>query len=268
MTLRCFLCSLAACSTLLCSHPGLAQDSNPYLASISIERADADQPITAGLAQLTLHVRDPVLVTGALSSIDGIEVIAANADTVSIQFVENPTVMGQPDDTFRRNTFVIDFDEESILSLDSILRSTLMEKPSTDNLVSFVYEHIENKNYSRTFDLASRVAESGEGDCTEHAVLLTALARSSGYYARVVFGILIVDTASASFAYGHAWSEIHDGTNWQIEDATMPELGPSIHQVRYLPVAILDDEGPGFSLAMFRAINSLPAKITGFANQD
>ena len=38
----------------------------------------------------------------------------------------------------------------------------------------FVYEHMEDKNYSKAMASAADAFESGEGDCTEHACLLAA----------------------------------------------------------------------------------------------
>lgn len=259
---------LAACATFFFSLPGFAEDSNPYLASISIERTQSGQQMTEGYAQLTMHVSDPGRAASALSAIDGVEVVASGEHTVRIVFIEKPTVSGQPDEEFRHSTFVIDFEEASVLSLSKDLHAALEQQPSTDQLVDYVYEHISDKTYARAFDFASQVATSGRGDCTEHAVLLAALARASGYHARVVFGTLILDTASDSYAFGHAWTEIHDGVDWQIRDATRPEDDQAMQHVRYLPSGLLANEGPGYSLAMFQAIDAMPKNITDFGKVD
>ena len=58
-----------------------------------------------------------------------------------------------------------------------------------------------------------------EGDCTEHAVLLAALARSRGIPARVAIG-LVYQPATQSFAY-HMWNELWVGDHWFPLDSTL-----------------------------------------------
>src|SRR5207302_1064722 len=50
---------------------------------------------------------------------------------------------------------------------------------------SFVHDYIKNKSLSRAFATASEVLETKEGDCTEHAVLFSALAKISGIPTRL-----------------------------------------------------------------------------------
>jgi transglutaminase-like putative cysteine protease len=107
---------------------------------------------------------------------------------------------------------------------------------------------------ARGWDLASVVARSGAGDCTEHAVLLAALARSVGRPARVVVGVLLAVTGDGVAAFGHAWAEIHDGKVWQVVDATpVAEQG----RVRYLPLFALEDESAGYAMALATATQAV-----------
>lgn len=243
-----------------------ADDDSPYLASISIERAPGAADAFGETLQSVLHVNDPAKTAHFLSGVDGLEIIASNEDTVTVQYLEKPTVAGAPPDQFGLSTWVVDFDEDSVKALVNDIATGLEAPPTVDELENYVYEHITNKSYSRAFDLASQVAASGQGDCTEHAVLLAALARAKGFHARVTFGNLILVTDTGLFAFGHAWTEIHDGEQWQIRDATMPANDLSVKQLRYLPAAILADEGPGYVLSMIDAISTMPVRISGVAN--
>lgn len=249
-------------AVLLCALSAHADNNLPYLSSIPIERAHTDNETPSTSSRSTLHVNDTGRSTLSLSAIDGLQILSTDEHTISVEFVDRPTVSGDVEEAFRSSTFVIDFDEDSIRSLLDDLMANFDETPSVQNLVTFVYEHIEDKTYSRSFDLASQVATNGAGDCTEHAVLLAALARASGYYARIAFGTLIVELDSGLYAFGHAWAEIHDGEDWQIRDATLPESQPDLRQLRYLPVALLNDEGPGYSLSLIDAVSSFPTRIT------
>jgi len=69
-------------------------------------------------------------------------------------------------------------------------------------------------------------------------------------------------------AYGHAWTEIYIDGNWKIMDATLPSETQISARPRYLPISILEDEGPGYSLSLFGVLASMPSKITGVSNLD
>ncbi len=245
-----------------------ANDELPYMARIVVERATNE---TVGLGESVrsiLHIGEPTFAIASLSAVNGVQIVSFDKSTVQIEFARRPTIAAQPDKQHRINSFVIDFEEASVQRLGEDLRSRHERRPAVDEIVTYVHEHIGNKSYSRGFDLASQVAESGEGDCTEHAVLLAALARSNGYAARVIVGVLLLDDTLETLAFGHAWTEIHDGSAWQIKDATMPaaDVGPG--NVRYLPVSTLDDEGPGYGLSMLYIVQAMPSKITGLSNPD
>lgn len=90
-------------------------------------------------------------------------------------------------------------------------------------LERYVHSAIAKKNFSQAFSTAAEVAESREGDCTEHAVLLAALARACGIPSRVAIGLVYVESAGG-FGY-HMWTEVYlDGT-WKPLDAIMGQGG-------------------------------------------
>lgn len=115
---------------------------------------------------------------------------------------------------------------------------------SPERLRELVDAAIPDESMGRGWDLASRVATTGSGDCTEHAMLLTALARAAGLPARVALGVLLVQEQGRVHAFGHAWSEIHDGASgrWRPLDAT--PLPQQVDAVVHLPTALLADEVP------------------------
>jgi hypothetical protein len=83
-------------------------------------------------------------------------------------------------------------------------------------LARFVNEHLTNDDTSVGYASAAWAFEAGAGDCTEHSVLLTAMARSVGVPARVVNGYLY--TGGAFWA--HAWTEVWIGGTWYAIDST------------------------------------------------
>jgi len=90
-------------------------------------------------------------------------------------------------------------------------------------LEKYVHDKIAKKNFSQAFATAAEVAESREGDCTEHAVLLAALARASHIPSRVAIGLVYTEQAEG-FGY-HMWTEVYLDGQWIPLDATLGEGG-------------------------------------------
>jgi transglutaminase-like putative cysteine protease len=87
-------------------------------------------------------------------------------------------------------------------------------------LSDHVYRTLE-KAYGASHDRASDVLASGKGDCTEHAVLLVALARAVGIPARGVHGLVYAQYEDGQHAlYWHAWVEIRSAGEWIAMDPT------------------------------------------------
>lgn len=101
-------------------------------------------------------------------------------------------------------------------------------------LSDHVHERLE-KAYGASHDRASDVLAAGKGDCTEHSVLLVALARALGIPARPVHGLVYAQYADGAHAlYWHAWVEVRSAGEWipldptfgqPVADATHVALG-------------------------------------------
>jgi hypothetical protein len=80
------------------------------------------------------------------------------------------------------------------------------------------------KTLGQSRDRASEVLSSGQGDCTEHALLFTALARAAGVPARPVYGLVYTRYGDGQDAlYWHAWVEVRSGDEWIALDPTFGE---------------------------------------------
>jgi transglutaminase-like putative cysteine protease len=84
---------------------------------------------------------------------------------------------------------------------------------------AFVQRSIKEKNFSQAFASAADVAKSLEGDCTEHAVLLAALARANNIPARVAIGLVYMPS-DQGFGY-HMWNELWIDGRWIPLDGTL-----------------------------------------------
>ncbi len=90
-------------------------------------------------------------------------------------------------------------------------------------LERYVSQLITKKGFSQAFATAAEVAENPTGDCTEHAVLLAALARARGIPARAAMGLVYMQ-GNQSFGY-HMWNEVYVGGRWIPIDATLGRGG-------------------------------------------
>jgi len=90
-------------------------------------------------------------------------------------------------------------------------------------LEEYVRRYVTKKDFSQAFATAAEVAENPVGDCSEHAVLLAALARARGIPARVAIGLVYMQ-GSGAFGY-HMWSEVHVQGRWIPMDATLGRGG-------------------------------------------
>jgi hypothetical protein len=90
-------------------------------------------------------------------------------------------------------------------------------------LERFVHDRIRAKNFSQTLATAADVARTLEGDCTEHAMLLAALARAVHIPARIAIGLVYV-SSQQGFGY-HMWNDLWIDGQWTPFDATLGQGG-------------------------------------------
>ncbi|MEM8930839.1 MAG: transglutaminase domain-containing protein, partial [Acidobacteriota bacterium] len=108
-----------------------------------------------------------------------------------------------------------------------------------------VAAHLSDKNLDSVLATAEEAATQRSGDCTEHAVLLTALLRADGVPARIATGLIYVDAFAGKrdlFAY-HMWSQAYLGGRWVDLDATLD--GATSFDAAHLTLgtSALDDDG-------------------------
>lgn len=134
-------------------------------------------------------------------------------------------------------------------------------------LSAFVHNYINEKNLGVGFASAGEVAETAEGDCSEHAVLLAALGRAAGLPARVAAGLLYLPNyAGKRHIMGyHMWTQFYfpDYQGWVDFDATRPEaqLGPT--RVALFYSTLDDDSLAQIGLELINMIGNLQISVQG-----
>lgn len=115
------------------------------------------------------------------------------------------------------------------------------------NLVAEVNEHMRGATDYVGYATALEAEGSRNGDCTEHALLLAAVARASGLSARVVSGLAYSGrfTRRHDVFSPHAWVQVWDGRRWTSYDSGLGEFDST-----HIALAIGDGSPADFSGVM------------------
>jgi hypothetical protein len=173
--------------------------------------------------------------------------VRALTDATSFEYTVGayPQIVGPADRTWLEATFVVDFDQPEFALLKTEMAG-LGSRPTRAQIVEFVNRTVD-EHTPRGWDLASVVAKRRQGDCSEHAVLTTALARMYGIPTRVTVGVALISDGKDFAAYGHAWTDMQENGKWVVADAAMLEMAAN---VRYIPMSLMEDEGMGYVMSL------------------
>ncbi len=143
--------------------------------------------------------------------------------------VAGPPLPGEAQEVeeFLKPSPLVDSDHPQVVALArSVLPQAEASWPLAAALQRVTHERIASKEFSLAMASASEALERGRGDCTEHAVLLAALARARGIPARLAYGLVYLP-GSRSFAF-HMWTELWLHGRWVPWDAAWnePFVGP------------------------------------------
>jgi len=125
----------------------------------------------------------------------------------------------------------------------------------------YVKRAVRSKNFSTAFATAAEVADSLEGDCTEHAVLFAALCRARQIPARVAMG-LVYYRPEGGFAY-HMWTEVWIEDRWIPLDATLGRGGIGGGHLKIAHANLAGAEAYSVFLPAQQVIGQLELEIVG-----
>ncbi len=133
---------------------------------------------------------------------------------------------------YLQSTPSLQSDEPGIRKLArSIIGSERDPLKQSKALMSWVYKSL-GQSMDANSSTALQVLATRTGDCTEHALLFTSLARSVGIPAREVSGLAYIETPQPTFGW-HAWSEINDGRAWISMDPTWNEARVDVSHIKF-----------------------------------
>ena len=123
-------------------------------------------------------------------------------------------------------------------------------------LCRWVNENVSDKNLEVGFGSALQTLESRAGDCTEHTVLLIALARAVGIPARVCAGIVYVRDAF----YYHFWPEVYVG-EWVAMEPTLGQIQADANHIQLAGSTLESDSMLEFGEGAMRTLNQLEIEV-------
>jgi len=238
--------------------------SQTNFSQVSIELDVGQSLPLSNKVSFDVQVADTEGLINVLNSWKNVTAQSIDNESLRVSLIGPPVFSNEFKEQYLANTFVVDIEEESIKEFVSVFNENVNKPLDLLELTKFVNSYISEPTYVNSFNIASVVADQRSGDCTEYAVLSTALARSLGIPSKVVFGSVILEGEDRVIAYGHAWSEVFIDEQWQILDAAL--YGAQAKQSFYFPVGELSNEGPGFSLSVFELVGRLPIKISRLKN--
>ncbi len=124
------------------------------------------------------------------------------------------------------------------------------------NLCRWVHQSIWNKNLNTGFGSSLQTLESLEGDCTEHTVLMIALARAVGIPARICAGIVFQHDAF----YYHFWPEVYVGM-WVAMEPTLGQLQADASHIQLAGSTFESDSMFEFGEGVIRTLNQLEIDV-------
>lgn len=246
--------------SLLGSAASRAQDSL-LLSSIPLTTIDSSDISSADQISFLYESTNASATQALLLKNTSLAVGPVENKQFEIKLKRGSVLPGTRLDKYLESSFVIDNEEEATQAFLKGFKARGARSGSSKlkAIVAYVSAYITNTTYIHNFHIASKVAQSRSGDCTEFAVLTTALARANDMQARIVNGIVFVEEESGVQAYGHSWSEVWLEDAWQVADAAL--YGLDNKKLFHLPIGALENEGPGFAMAMAGIINYFPERI-------
>ncbi len=127
---------------------------------------------------------------------------------------------------------------------------------ASKKLCKWVYKSITEKKLTGGFNSSLKTLESRSGDCTEHTVLLIAMARSVGIPARICSGLVF----SKDAFYYHFWPEVYVGT-WVQMDPSLGQIIADANHVQLQGNILESDTMREYTEGIFRTLNQLEIDI-------
>lgn len=208
--------------------------------------------------------RDPaeVFSRGASQRVQRLDAQRAELQVVALRpdsALTPPAEVPPTDDDRRPNSLVQSNDPAVVALARAAAPGETDEWRLAVALEALVRERVRNRNFTQALASAADVVRSGEGDCTEHAVLLAAVCRARGLAARVAIGLVYVPTSNG-FAY-HMWNEVWIHDRWIPLDATLARQGIGCGHLKLVTSSLQGVDAYAAFLPVFQVLGKLELEV-------
>ncbi|MCA9052400.1 MAG: transglutaminase family protein [Planctomycetaceae bacterium] len=233
-------------------------------------RSPRPESITYRIA-LPDGIPDSLIPEAATQRVERVDDHTVDVTVASIRpqaLPDESTAKATTDPTYLASTAMAKSDDDAIVRL---AREAAPEDAASSvvavALEKRVHTWLNRKNMSTNLATASEVVRSREGDCTEHAVLLTALLRARKIPARTVVGLVYWGEYSA-FA-GHAWAEAWLNGRWVPLDATQAQGGIGVDHIKLGDSSLADGDAGmiAASVSTWRLLDKAQIEIVSPAKE-
>lgn len=160
-------------------------------------------------------------------------------------------------DKFKKSTVYIQADQPALRAkATEILDGEKDAWKAAKKLCRWVHNNIYDKNLKIGFGSALHTLESLEGDCTEHTVLLIALARSVDIPARACMGLVFQRDAF----YYHFWPEVYVG-EWVAMEPTLGQIQADANHIQLTGGQFESNSMLEFGEGVMRTLNQLEIEV-------
>ncbi len=246
----------------------MIQPDRPLLKPRTLRRATYDLSITAD--DKALPVTRQALLTTSVQTVqwkdDHHVRVKVDLARPTSKAGKQAAIQGAaPEASYLRATPILNHEDPVVMKLiQKALPAKLPAAQQAERLRQFVHQFIETKDLSVGFATASEVAQTAQGDCSEHGVLLAAMLRGIEIPSRVVSGLIYVDRflgQEGVFGY-HMWTQAWLNGRWVDLDATLP--GSSGFDAAHIALGVSStDEGQTMNdlVRMLPLIGRLKIKV-------
>lgn len=189
-------------------------------------------PVAAESVRYELSFSQPVQAGFPESPIQ--KTIFSGARSVCIQLSRKPDSQNsQPNpfdfEMYTMPTEIVDFDNAIFTEISDYFLPDSAKLPENQlkQLWKKVHQYIVFKDSTTQLSRASEAAQQRRGDCTEHAILFAAIARSGGIPTQLIIGLRAVEqNGQHSFAL-HMWNRCYLGSAFiDIDPSCTMEVNP------------------------------------------
>ena len=119
-------------------------------------------------------------------------------------------------------------------------------------ICQWVNSSITDKNYKVGFGTARQTLRDMQGDCSEHTVLFTGLARALGIPSRIATGLVYHKDAF----YYHFWPEVHVG-RWVAMEPTLGQIQADATHIKFIASPVETESAIEFGEGVVKTMNKL-----------